>query len=102
MIFLLLPSCVHYRSQTKTPLSIFAQGRSDPRYHLGWGVTPPLCRHRPYDCLGEGASRSRGTQPANLIPMGFGGDSGGAFGAGSLSSLHSPRLAGCSAWRVLL
>jgi len=21
-----------------------AQGRCDPRYHLDWGTTPPLCR----------------------------------------------------------
>src|SRR5262249_3320220 len=52
---------------TKNALEQIAQGRCEPRYHLGWGALPPLCRRRhAHACVGEGASRSRGTQPANL------------------------------------
>jgi len=98
--------------QTKTPLSKSLKDGNDPRYHLGWGAKPPLCRRRPHSRerarpddggLNRPALPTSTLQRSNVLTLaGFGGDSGGAFGACRPSSLHSPRLAGCLARRVLL
>jgi hypothetical protein len=72
-----------------------------PRYHLDWGDCPhsAATARRP----GEDASRSRGTQPANLSNTGravwFGGDLGGATTRTFWPGSHSPRLAGYPALR---
>ena len=111
-------------SQQKTPLSILLKDGNDPRYHLGWGARPPLCRRRPHDrgrgrvpmtgdSTGQPYCRGLEVRGWRLVfalptpnpypqPLVLGGDSGGAFGAGPPSSLHYPRLAGCPARRLLL
>ena len=96
---------------------------SDPRYHLGWGIAPALpppeqarARARPDDgglirpaLSSSPAGPSSGPRhhgsgrvASDKRRSSFGGNSGGAFGACPPSSLHSPRLAGGPARRVLL
>ena len=91
---------------TKTPLS--KRSRTErPRYHLGWGETPPLCRHRRH----RSSERARPDHGGLSRPTSLPGDGSWELGVGASHSqsptpssqlLGSRRQLGCGFGACLL